>query len=115
MGPIKSLFSQPDPKKANDSQKLDKSKHSAAGKDGSGKSVGKASKDQVSISNAGRELLSLKSEAAKYLKDVKDSEILSVAEVDSIKEKIASKYYFDPEVINTIVDKMINLPNFFRR
>jgi len=114
MGPIRSLFSPPDPKKTESNHKAEKSAGASPNKNASGSKVG-GSKDQVNISDAGRELLSLKSEAAKYLKDVKDSEVLTVEEVDSIKEKIASKYYFDTEVINTIVDKMINLPNFFNR
>ncbi len=115
MGPIRSLFSPPDPKKTESNHKTEKAKPSVHNKGGTASKVGKSSRDQVNISSEGRELLSLKSEAAKYLKDVQDSEVLSVEEVDAIKEKIASKYYFDPEVINTIVDKMINLPNFFNR
>ena len=32
--------------------------------------------------------------------------------IDAIKEKIASNYYFDPEVIDKVVDKLIALPNY---
>lgn len=115
MGPIRGLFTPPDPKKTESNHKSAKTGHASHAKDVGDSKVNNSSKDQVNISDAGRELLSLKSEAAKYLQDVKDTEVLSVEQVDSIKEKIASKYYFDPEVINKIVDKMISLPNFFNR
>jgi len=72
----------------------------------------KASADKAEISSVGRELLSLKMQAAEYTTDVKKAETITPVEIDAIKERIASNYYFDPEVIDKVVDKLIALPNF---
>ncbi len=68
--------------------------------------------DKADISSAGREIYNLKLEAAKYVDQAKSAETISVQEVEAIKEKIASNYYFDSEVIDKIVDKLMALPNF---
>jgi hypothetical protein len=72
----------------------------------------KVSSDKAEISSVGRELLTLKMQAAEYTEDVKKAETISQVEIDAIKEKIASNYYFDPEVIDKVVDKLIALPNY---
>ena len=68
--------------------------------------------DVAHISSAGREMLLLKMEAQKYVDDVGRAETLSLREIESIKEKIAANYYFDPEVIDKVVDKLTALPNY---
>lgn len=112
MGPIRQLFStSPDLKKAVSNKKTDKfNENEQGGKETS--AVKGNSKDQVQISNHGRELLLLKIEAENYLKDIKGSEVISQGEIDAIKEKIASKYYFDEEVISDLVDKLASLPDY---
>ncbi|MCB0281014.1 MAG: hypothetical protein H6627_11650 [Calditrichae bacterium] len=113
MGPIKQLFStSPDLKKTDTNKKLNKSNESASNKDQNSASVKSTQKDQVQISSKGRELLTLKIEAESYLKDIKESETVSPQELDAIKEKIASKYYFEKEVIDDLVDRLMNLPNY---
>jgi len=115
MGPIRQLFStSPDLKKAESNKKLNKPSEN----DQSGKETGavkSSSKDQVQISNQGRELLSLKVEAENYLKEIKEAEVISPQEIDAIKEKIASKYYFDEDVISDLVDKLVNLPDYMNK
>jgi len=114
MGPIGKLFSNsPDLKKTEANKKTAKSEENksnstqAAGQVKSG-----SSKDQVQISSKARELLTLKMEAESYIKEVKETELISPQEIDAIKEKIASKYYFDEEVINDLVDRLVSLPNY---
>jgi len=114
MGPIRQLFSQsPDLKKTESSKKLDKINDKEKSVSGAG-TVDKGSKDQVQISVEGRNLLSIKTEASGYLKDVQESEILTHQDIDAIKEKIASKYYFDAEVIDELVDKLVSLPEYMK-
>jgi len=69
-------------------------------------------KDVAQISSAGRELLALKLEAAKYVDEVKRSENFSEFEIEQIKEKIQNKYFLDSEVIDKIVDELVALPNY---
>ncbi|KAA3617654.1 MAG: hypothetical protein D8M58_01140 [Calditrichaeota bacterium] len=115
MGPIRQLFStSPDLKKAESNKKIGKPTDNDPGAKETN-AAGNASKDQVEISNKGRELLSLKVEAENYLKEIKESEVISPQEVDAIKEKIASKYYFDEDVISDLVDKLVNLPDYMNR
>jgi len=68
--------------------------------------------DKAQISSAAQKLLNLKAEAVQFTAEVKDAKTISNAEIDAIKEKIASNFYFDPEVIDKIVDKLVALPNF---
>ncbi len=113
MGPIRNLFStSPDLKKTESNKKTaqtDKKVNDNAKVNDAAKS---GKKDQVQISDVGREMLTLKMEAARYLRDVKSSEVVSTEEIEAIKERIASRYYFDDEVIDDIVDKLISLPNY---
>lgn len=113
MGPIKQLFStSPDLKKTDTNKKLNKVNDTGSKEDNKSSAVESSAKDQVQISNKGRELLILKTEAENYLKDIKESEVVSPQELDAIKERIASKYYFEKEVIDDLVDRLINLPNY---
>jgi len=100
--------------------KTDKNKEPArVGKD-SGES-GKAKKtegnspsvyDKAVISNEARELLSIKAEAVRHTDRVKNAETISPLEIEAIKQKIAADFYFEPEVIDKVVDKLIALPNY---
>ncbi len=116
MGPIKNIFGlsqeiqKADKGKEPKRVKSDDRRHPAAGKSGSVK----GSKDKAEISSVGRELLTLQMEAEKYIDHVHHVETLSSREIESIKEKIAANYYFDPEVIDKVVDKLIAMPNFNR-
>jgi len=71
-----------------------------------------ASADKAEISSVGRELLTLKMQAVNYTEEVKQASTISKGEIEAIKERIASNYYFDPEVIDKVVDKLIALPNY---
>ncbi len=71
-----------------------------------------ASGDKTEISSLGRELYSLKMQETTNTEKVKQSSTISRSEIDKIKERIASNYYFDPEVIDKVVDKLIALPNY---
>lgn len=68
--------------------------------------------DQADISQKARGLLNLRMDAKKYLEDVDQSEILSENEINQLKQKIESKYFVNDAVIDQIVDKIIDLPNF---
>lgn len=71
--------------------------------------------DKLQISDAARELLSLRMEAADYMDEVKSAQTLSDQEVEKIKDKIENKYFTEPEVIDTIVDKLLALPNYINK
>ncbi len=115
MGPIRQLFStSPDLKKTESNKKIDKANDNSQNKT-ENDAVKGVSKDQVNISNKGRELLSLKVEAENYLKEIKEGEVISPQEIDAIKEKIAAKYYFDEEVISDLVDKLASLPDYMNK
>ncbi|RMH64477.1 MAG: hypothetical protein D6677_04655 [Calditrichaeota bacterium] len=110
MGPIRNLFStSPDLKRTDPAKKAGKSNEQYKKNEAvSSVSTGQPhSRDQVEISSEGRELLSLKAEARKYLDDVKTSKTLTPQELDKIKEKIASRRYFDDSVIEKVVDKLV--------
>lgn len=68
--------------------------------------------DKAVISNEAQKLLIQKTEAAQHASKVRESQTISREEIESIKEKIASDYYFEPEVIDKVVDKLVALPNF---
>lgn len=115
MSSIKSVFGLPQDINKNEKAKELKQvgKKVADIKKGKGGESAKTS-DVAQISSAGKELLSLKLQAEQYVDQVKNSETLTVSEIEAIKEKIASNFYFDPEVIDKIVDKIVSLPNFHR-
>jgi len=68
--------------------------------------------DKANISGQGRELYNIRQEASQYTGLITNTEVLTNQEIDSIKGKIASNYYFDSEVIDKVVDKLLTLPNF---
>jgi len=69
-------------------------------------------RDQAQISSEARQLLTLKQEARQYLDEVKSASTLSEHDIQQIKQKMESKYFLDSDVIDKIVEKLINLPNF---
>lgn len=62
---------------------------------------------KTEISPEAKHLLELKNEASQYLDQVKEAETLSPEQIDQIKERISSQYYFDSQVIDQIVEKML--------
>ena len=78
----------------------------------SGKTVSRGG-DQAQISQAARELLHLKTETKKYVETIKSAQTTSEKELNELKAKIQDETYFSPEVIEAIVEKLINMPNFF--
>ncbi|HED09186.1 MAG TPA: flagellar biosynthesis anti-sigma factor FlgM [Caldithrix abyssi] len=116
MGPIRNLFStSPDLKRTDSGKKAGKAESSYQKNDALNKVAGNGAgkSDQVEISTEGRQLLSLKAEAQKYISDVKNSRAVTAQELEGIKEKIASKHYFNDEVIEKVVDKMMNISGNF--
>ena len=113
MGPIRQLFStSTEMKKTDSNKKIAKSSSESNTNNTENISAKGKTQDTVQISDKGRELLTLKTEAENYLKDIKESEVISPQELDAIKEKIASKYYFEKDVIDDVVDRLVNLPNY---
>ena len=114
MGPIKEIpgFS-PEVKKFeknSESKKVDDRKD--AGKPEKPDANSAISADRAEISSLGRDMLSVKTEAEKYLQLIRESRIADQEELDEIREKINSDYYLDPEVIEKIIDELMALPNF---
>jgi len=72
-----------------------------------------AQNDQAQISPAAKQLLSLRTEAKKYVEQVKSAHTLSELEINDLKQKIQAKYYLSADVVDSIVEKLINLPNYF--
>jgi len=68
--------------------------------------------DKAEISSFGRELFKLRAEAAEYIEEIKTSRTISEEEIEEIKEKILEGHYFDPEVIDKVIDRLLNLPHF---
>lgn len=68
--------------------------------------------DQARISDTARNLLSLRMDARKYLDETKQGETLSENEIAQLKQKIENKYFVSDDVIDKIVDKLADLPNF---
>jgi len=69
-------------------------------------------KDQARISDTARNMLNLRIDAKKYLDNIKQNKTLSESEIDKLKQKIDDNYFIDEEVVDKIVDKLIDLPNF---
>jgi len=68
--------------------------------------------DRADISLSARELFALRSEAAQYLEEVRNSESVSKEQLEEIAEKILTGYYYKEEVLDAIVDKLMKLPYF---
>jgi len=73
---------------------------------------GNSRTDQAEISQKARGLLNLRMDAKKYLDTIDQSETLSENEVNQLKQHIESKYFVNDAVIDQIVDKIVDLPNF---
>ena len=71
-------------------------------------------KDQAQISDTARNLLNLRMDAKKYLDEVKQGEPLSENDIEQLKQKIENKYFISEDVIDKIVDKLTNLPNYLK-
>lgn len=69
--------------------------------------------DQAQISPAAKELLNLKTETKKYIQTIQSAQTTSEKEISELKTKIQDETYFSPEIIDAIVEKLINMPNFF--
>lgn len=69
-------------------------------------------KDRAEISDAGRTLLSVKTEADRYLKLVENTNIVDEQEIEEIREKVMLNYYSKKEVIEKITEKLLDLPNY---
>ncbi len=71
-----------------------------------------AEKDRAEISDAGRSLLSVKTEADRYLTLIENTDIVADEEIEEIREKVMLNYYSTEEVIDKITEKLLNLPNY---
>ena len=111
MGTIKNILGMsPEVNRSNQGKKIGSGKGSSSER---AKSTGKSSSPvKAEISQIGRDFFNLKTESKNYLDEVRNSATISTAEIESIKEKIASNYYFEPEVIDQVVDKLMRMPNF---
>ena len=69
-------------------------------------------KDHAQISDAARSMLSLRIDAQKYVDDIEQSKTISDNEVKDLKQKISTKYFINDAIIDQIVDKLLDLPNF---
>ncbi len=91
----------------------------AAGKEAVQKSSSKSSEiksgAQVNISEIAREMLKLRAEAERYLKMVQDKPTLSPEDLDDIQNKLKNNHYLRQEVVDKIVDKLLDLPNFTKK
>ncbi len=67
---------------------------------------------QVNISDKAKEMIKLRAEAEKYLKMIEGKETLSQEKLDEIQNKLKTNQYLREEVIDKIVEKLVNLPNF---
>ena len=93
-----------------ESQKKVSNKKGQDEKVAAGKKAG--AKDNAHISQAARELLTLKLEAKQHLESVKEAKTLNEKDIQTIKSKIESGHYFDDKVIDEIVRKLVDLHNY---
>ena len=114
MGSINSIFGMPPELNKTGNSKEARKAGSGEAKDINTSSVTKntGSPDKAEISSVGRELLTLKMQAVNYTEEIKQAGTITEGEIEAIKERIASNFYFDPEVIDKVVDKLIALPNY---
>ncbi len=70
--------------------------------------------DSLEISSTAREMLLMNVEAnnPRFIKELLDAETLDTAEMEAIKKRITEGFYSDPEVVDKIVDKLFEMPNF---
>ncbi len=93
--------------------KTDNAKSTRSGKETDKKEPARAAaRDTAEISSAARELLSLKTESAKYLNKITGEDGLGEEELESIKSKIAARQFTSQESIDQIADKLLGLPFF---
>jgi hypothetical protein len=71
-------------------------------------------KDKLDISPAGRELLNTKAEAAREenLEKVRLAGTLDDARLEQIRDRIEHNFYDNPDIIEKILDKLMELPSF---
>ena len=114
---IKNVISAaPDLNKVNKQNDVKKADNTQKGmKPGAAASSSSVQNDQVNISSAAQELLTKKTEASKFVEDVKSAKTLEEKEIQELKQKIRDKGYLSEEIINSIADKLINLPNYFNK
>jgi len=103
----------PDPNQVNKQSDIKKTTLEHKLKKTAGQTSLSRESDQAEISQAAKELLNLKTEARKYVEQVKASKTASEQELDELKRKLQDNSYFSPEIIDAIVDKLINMPDFF--
>ncbi len=104
--------------KASQIKNSDRVRNEETQKDSPSKKVTKSKKDvrdQAQISSEGRGLLHLEKEAKEYVSAVKEAQTLSDAEIEQLRAKIGKNYTKDPTIIDAIVEKLLQLPNFFER
>lgn len=116
MGNIRNIFNlSPDSNKLNKNDGL-KKVHSGKYQDKTASAEKKeVSKDKAQISSAARGLLTLKTEAANYLSEIENTQTITDKDIERLKDKIESKYFLDADVIDTIVDKLIAMPNYLSK
>ncbi|MCD6374144.1 MAG: hypothetical protein J7L94_01370 [Caldisericaceae bacterium] len=101
------------PDKVNKKNNVRQADNSKASQKGVEKSSENSPKDaHVKISDSAKELMKLRAEAERYLKMIEEKETLSADKLAEIQNKLKSNQYLREEVIDKIVEKLINLPNF---
>jgi hypothetical protein len=97
---LKKLEKESEVRKANAAKKYEQASSASASQE--------ARKDSVEISSAGRDLMAQKAQTENLVSVVKDAGTLSADERLAIREKIASDYYGNPEVVDKIVDDVVD-------
>ena len=113
LGPLGGLQNSADrPDKINKRTNVRKSADTEATKPNVQASGAKAKDARVKISESAREMMKLRAEAEKYLKMLEEKETLTTDDLKEIQNKLKTNHYLREEVIDKIVEKLINLPNF---
>ncbi len=114
MDSIKNLYNiSPESSRVNKNNQVNKLREEESKTSEKGKTSPKnPSVDSAEISSAGREMLNLRVEANKFMQDVRNSETLDTESLEAIKLKIENKYYLSEEVVDQIVNKLLDLPNY---
>lgn len=94
--------------KQSDTHKIDSNK----GSDVSKSILSTSKSEKAEISDAECTLLNAKTESVRFIDQIENTRTLSESELQDIRDKVNSGYYFDQKVVEKIAELLLGLPYF---